>query len=648
MRKISLRWEPNAESFVGSYKVFRSESKTSGFAEKAATAVNSFEDAEIDPGKAYYYCVAAVSAEGRQSAWSCSGMVSGLKYAAEAPKGFVASPRDDSVELSWNPVQDPQLSHYLVYRKDKDEFKEIARVSTNSYVDRPVLPDKNYEYLVTSVSTDLLESEKTATLAVRSAPDREAPIEIVLVEARDFFAGAYRTYEKDGAGKIKLVNNTDETFSSLTLRFMTKDLMDSPSVTEIKELPAGGEMEFVLRPLLSPRAILLGQDMPVQAEVKVAYFRNDETKEHGMTFVVQAYEMHRVKWDVPERFAAVVTPGDPAIQDFATKVLSQYGGESDPLVRAAALFDALGVIGLSFRENPAAPYRAASEKPGEADSVQYPQETLSRKSGDVDDIAALYAALLEASGIRTAVLFLPGQAVPMFATTLKSGGASAAAAMTVEHDGLLWVPLDVRLVGGTFTKAWESGSRAYRDMKGGGLKAVDVRYAWESYRPYDLPDPGWRADLVRREEIEAKYGADFSQMKKARIENITASHIERLKADPADVDAALQLSFKYAEFGLLEEAAGVIEAALAKRPKDPALINNLGNVLFLRGSHEEAKKAYESAAGLDPGDAFILVNLARCSLKLGDRAEASRLFRQAAKMNKDVFRAYKKLAAYLM
>jgi DNA-binding beta-propeller fold protein YncE/tetratricopeptide (TPR) repeat protein len=649
MRKVTVSWGPSSGSFVESYKVYRSENKNFGYKEIAAVRENSFVDTEVLPGRKYFYRVSALAREGNESRKSMRAAADILKYTVPPPEGLAAASKVDSVTLTWKTNKEGFLSYYIVYRKYKGEFKELAKLESESFTDRTVLPDRTYEYRVTSVSTDLVESETGATIDIRTLSDTKVPVEIDVLEMEDVFSNTYKIYETDGIGRIKVTNNTREPISRLKVYFTVKKFMDFPTEIDIEELLPQEETEVVLKAVFNNRILSVTEDTPVQTEIKVTYYRGEEQRDYIKNYTLNLYEKHHLKWDVRDRIATFVTPKDPVVLEFARQVVTQYSDAQDPLIYAGALFDALGVLGVAYMQDPNNPYQVTSGKTDFVDYVQYPRETLKRNSGDCDDLVSLYSAALESLGIGTVLVDYPGHILLMFSVDIESGpNADTFGGMFVEHEGLLWAPVEMTLVGGSFVRAWESGSLTYSEVKDKGVQFVELRKAWERFKPATLPDATWRAKALERASIDERYAGDFEKLQKIRIRNKTKKYADRLSADPADVDAAVQLGAIYADFGLYDEAKKVFEDALSNKPDSAALRNNIGNVHFLKGKYKDSLEAYEAATALDPSDAFILVNLTRCYLKVGMRKKANSAFKKAVKLNKEVFRIYKKMSLELL
>jgi len=70
----------------------------------------------------------------------------------------------------------------------------------------------------------------------------------------------------------------------------------------------------------------------------------------------------------------------------------------------------------------------------------------------------------------------------------------------------------------------------------------------------------------------------------------------------------------------------------AERPTDPAVFNDLGNVLLLAGQPAEAETAYRQAIELDPNKTTALFNLALLLQQRNELKEALQLYRKVVKL----------------
>lgn len=109
--------------------------------------------------------------------------------------------------------------------------------------------------------------------------------------------------------------------------------------------------------------------------------------------------------------AAFITPNEETTKSFANTVaggLETRLSDDHALETFKRAFLALRDHGVKYIMEPAA-FWAGSE----AQYVQYPKETIDRKSGTCLDLAIALSALMEAVGVRSYVTLIPGHAIPV-------------------------------------------------------------------------------------------------------------------------------------------------------------------------------------------------------------------------------------------
>lgn len=648
MRTVTLAWDKNPETFVEMYRIYRWEHGSTKFQEIAAVTTNSYKDGNVLPETRYRYRVSAVAREGNESAKSEAAYAMPTKYMVSQPSGLRAIAREWSVDLVWEPNKESFTACYVIYRQEDGALKEVGRTETTAFSEMSLNADTTYVYWLSAVSTDGVESEKIsvkATTLVSTKP----PLEIDVLEMRDIFSNTYKIYENEGIGRITIANNTKDNISRLKVSFSIKEFMDFPWETEIENLPAGERRKFVLKAVFNNKILNVTEDTPVQTEIKVSYYEHETLKTFSKGHTISLYEKHRMGWNERDRIATFITPKDTPVLEFARSVVTQYSDTRDPFVYAGALFDALGILGLTYMQDPSNPYQITSGKVDFVDYIQYPRETLKRKSGDCDDLVVLYCSILESIGIPTKLLFSPGHVWMMFSSGIEGKeGSDTLNKMLVIRDGYVWVPVEVTLVGASFMKAWEAGSRSYYEWKEKGLDIMNIRNAWNTFKPASLSMSDRRPAHVTRTAIDKKFGDESKTLRKIRIRFAGKKHIDMLRTNPENVNSLMQLGIIYAQAGETTEARKAFDKAFTLDPNNAALKNNLGNLYFLDEKYTKAKLAYEEAAALDPKDPYILINLARCCLKLKMKDEAGKAFEKAHAIHPEIAKKYRALSLELM
>ena len=103
----------------------------------------------------------------------------------------------------------------------------------------------------------------------------------------------------------------------------------------------------------------------------------------------------------PNSYAAWVTPKQNIIREFAAKSTSGLAGalsQTEQDLAARWLFESMQAYGINY----------VNDIRNIGDYVQLPYETLKRRNGDCEDLAVLYASLLDAVGIESVLVKVPG------------------------------------------------------------------------------------------------------------------------------------------------------------------------------------------------------------------------------------------------
>jgi hypothetical protein len=199
-------------------------------------------------------------------------------------------------------------------------------------------------------------------------------------------------------------------------------------------------------------------------------------------------------WDgTAEALRYFVTPDDPAVLRFTRDLLVQFQdtvaaapGGLESFTKARLLFNAFSGK-LVYVNDPKQ----------SADHVQYPQETLSLRGGDCDDMSVVFSSLLNSIGISTAFVDVvpPGRPKDGHIYLLFDSGLPAAQAGRITEnrkryviranekgEETVWIPVETTASMHGFEAAWSLGAQEYfRDVEvelgtvKGWVRIVDVR-----------------------------------------------------------------------------------------------------------------------------------------------------------------------------
>jgi peptidoglycan/xylan/chitin deacetylase (PgdA/CDA1 family)/TolA-binding protein len=118
-----------------------------------------------------------------------------------------------------------------------------------------------------------------------------------------------------------------------------------------------------------------------------------------------------------------------------------------------------------------------------------------------------------------------------------------------------------------------------------------------------------RAETEKLQQTEAK----------TTVSSAAAATTLPAKARAYDLDRMARGYYREKKY---DEAAKTLEQAVALKPNDPVLLNNLGFIYFEMGRYDDAATYLEKTLTLDPNRKEAHENLADADLKLGKKTEA--------------------------
>lgn len=586
-----------------------------------------------------------------------------ISYLPPPPAEVKADVGPKSVKLSWEAKSNAWTGGFKVFRgKGKEEPVEIGGGKEKAFEDTGLTSDGIYFYYAAALSATgargglsapvevLFKLPETAKPAepetAAAAPEMNknvAPMEILPSASLNYiFSANYKYYQKNPVGKIAIKNNTESDFTNVKLSFFFKDFMDFPSDTIVEEVKAGQQTEVALAATLNNRILNINEDTPIQCQLTLTYYQDGAEKTVTLNKPVKVLSKNAIVWDNSARLANFITVKDTPIMAFRAFALGEkkkFEKEADLLdgsiLSALMAWEALGEYGISYLADPANPY--SSIKSTEAlvlDTVQFPRNTLQLKSGDCDDLTALFASIFEASGLHVALLDFPGHIALMFDT-----GATDANEVGLPEDYLIkynntwWVGVETTMVGKSFQDSILHVADLYRKT-GKDVKVIDVRTAWNEFEPVTLPET--ESDKYASAGLSDRIKEAISSLMAARYDYLKKYFGRILQEVPGDIETNLSLGIVHAEYKAYDAAAECFGKVLAKEPFNAGALNNMGNLSFTAGKLEEAREYYFKASKADPFDGSIWLNLARVSSKLGKKDDIKVFAEKAAKIEPEL------------
>lgn len=205
-------------------------------------------------------------------------------------------------------------------------------------------------------------------------------------------------------GEIELQNSGNDIADSISISISSeKGYIESQSFKLDNSISSGNEQTVVIYVTLTDEALDILTKNTITLDIKMSYYNSANekfTQEESFNFDV--YGHNSLVGGGQESYSAWMTPSHPVIRGFASEATSGLGagsGSDEIKSRAAELlFEAMIDYGVDY----------VNDVNGVGEYVQFPYETLKNKNGDCEDLAILYASLLESIGVESVLLKLPG------------------------------------------------------------------------------------------------------------------------------------------------------------------------------------------------------------------------------------------------
>ncbi|MDA3958198.1 tetratricopeptide repeat protein [Oceanispirochaeta sp.] len=473
-------------------------------------------------------------------------------------------------------------------------------------------------------------------------------LDLLKVNLNSVFPVFFSYYDNNPIGTGVIKNFEKKAIENIEITYYVKQYMDNPKKCNAPaSLAPGEEAEIDLYSLFTNRILEVSEGTKVSALINIKYSYNNGSYYREKIVTQEIQNRNAITWDDDRRVAAFVTAKDTAILKFAKNtagIVKDNAGDgvNRNLVLAMGINAALREHGISYVIDPATPYSELAGDKGAVDFIQFPMQTLDYKAGDCDDLSILNCALLEAVGVETAFVTIPGHIFMAFCLDITEKEAEKQFLRPedlIYMENKVWIPVEITETEGGFLKAWQIGAKQWRE-NASKLKAgfYPTRTAWEQYNPvgFDIaqvditmPDPQKVAAAFRKEYdtfIERELYPQVEEL------NLKIEKSQRLQ----DIN---KLGVLYARYGMNDKAEEQFKKVIDRSPFFPSLMN-LGNINYLSEDYAEALAYYNQADKIKPNSKKVLLGIARTSHQAEDYDTAATAFSQLKKLDPELAENY--------
>ena len=485
-------------------------------------------------------------------------------------------------------------------------------------------------------------------------------INFVDVEVSDSFAAMQSYYVDHPIGTVTIENSDEDEIEDVVVSFYQAGFMDSPTpATKIQTLEAGETLSVDLFASFNDEVFSTEGITPLTGEVQVSYSSKGRGATQSQAVTYDLYDKTSLTWDDDRKVGAFITPADSALRNYSSFVRQTtkedvLAAVPKNLQTAMQVYHGLSELGMLYQIDPTSPFTEAQGNPIVVDSISLPRTTLQRRTGDCDDLTALYCSLLETVGIKSAFMTVPGHIYAAFDSGVAAKDYDElhpVREMALSVNGNLWVPVEITMIGrGTFMEAWQTGVQEWlgeNDEKNRGFYLTAE--AQKEFRPVGL----------RETDLGLQYAQTAEPLSRVFDEELARYADVML----APLIAEAERSGGFRDYNILgvtaakltryTTAESAFRSALESRPDSLSVRVNLGSLLYLQDRHADAIEAFIGALdAVDQsqraGDSFkakVCLNIAKAYYELEDFTQAKSYYDRAAGYDETTVTRHEYLAA---
>ena len=372
-----------------------------------------------------------------------------------------------------------------------------ARLSANYYVSPSVKASifggyKNYFYkpkaFLESVEIGLgISINLTKSLSKNNA------IAIQDSVTQPLFPIFYAHYDNNDFGTVLFTNTEKNAITNVEVSVFIEQFMSVPKVVaSFDKIAAGQDFSVDLTAFLNESIMNQMQKQMTDAVVTVSYKNLGKKEQFENRFFLQTLTRNSMSWEDDRRAAAFVSAKDGAVQRFARQITLALRDKIDSAASANylyanAVFQVLKAYGINYVIDPTSVFSTSDTV--SVDFLQFPYQTLLYHGGDCDDLSILNCSLLEALGIQTAFITIPGHIYMAYDSGLTASQADrlyGKGKYIVQNDKI-WIPFEITVPQDSFELGLKLGIREWNKYSE-EHNLISIHEAWQEFKPVTVPE----------------------------------------------------------------------------------------------------------------------------------------------------------------
>lgn len=310
-------------------------------------------------------------------------------------------------------------------------------------------------------------------------------------ELKPLFPVFYSRYENNSFGTVTLTNAEKNDITDVQVTVYIEQFMTIPNtVATYERIKIGEDFKADLSAFLNENMLNQLQNQLTDAVLTVKYRNLGVATEFSQVISLQTLTRNSMSWEDDRSAAAFVSAKDGAVQRFIRRIqlaMKDKLGNTPNMQYAEAVFKVLKAYGINYVIDPAS---AFTDNVGTAsiDFLQFPYQTLMYHGGDCDDLSILNCSMLEALGVSTAFITIPGHIYMAFdsGVPLDMADARIGKGKYIAQDGKAWIPVEITVPQDSYALALSLGLKQWNKYPEEHV-LIPMSKAWEEYKPVSVP-----------------------------------------------------------------------------------------------------------------------------------------------------------------
>ncbi len=474
-------------------------------------------------------------------------------------------------------------------------------------------------------------------------------IEVRSIKLHPLFPVLFSYYGGHSVGTAVIYNKGKKTVEDVQVNFFVERYMDNPMEAKARvTLEPGQEKSVELYALFTEDVMEITEGTKASARISTHYRGKKADFSQKKSAVLEFYNRNAMMWDDDEKIASFITAKDPEIMNFAKNVGSWMQKVQNPAVdgnlqRGIAVFEAVKAHGVRYEIDPTTPFSEYSEKTSAIDFIQFPRQTMQYSNGDCDDLTALYTSLLEALGVETAFITVPGHIYAAFALETRPEEVEKIFTRPqdlITLDEKVWLPVEITLFQEGFEKAWQTGAKEWREhIEKEQAVLFPTREAWATYQAVGFNEGGSQIPLPDQGVLSAAIESSISRHVEKEIYPQIEKLERRIAQSRGNVKYRNSLAVVYARYGMYGKAIEGFLDILRRQDYLPAM-TNAANIYFLQENYGAALDMYNRVLEQDGENRAALLGVARCNHELENYGFVRQAYEKIQKIDPELAERY--------